>query len=340
MFKEERNQSRRAIGHGPPPVPQGRAYARETGSEGTIATLITGLVRAEPRRFLDHPGPDLLRKHHVRSFVIVTDFIGSGRRTADNLEAAWKVYSLKSWRSSGHLRFAVAAYSGTAAGVSIVKRHRSRPVVHLRRGCPTVWDLEPSVRRRVISVCQRYGPLNLPEDRTSIGYGGVGALIVFDHGIPNNAPLILHTQARHWTPLFPRRSAALMGNARLAVVRADEIDRSLRRLRENRLATALRLASLEEGEQNRMLVLTALKRRPRTLLALSTRTGLTVAEVRALVDCARADGYVNASLRLTPMAFDALAYLRTSDPPSVPLPMTNPIPYCPRSLRPPRKAFG
>ena len=339
MFKETRAKPRRSYGNGPPPVPAGRPYAHETGSEGIIATLITGLVRADKKRFLDHPGPDEIRKSGARSFVVVTDFVGSGRRVATNLEAAWKVYSFKSWRSYGHLRFAVASYSGTEAGVRKIQRHRSQPSIHLRRGCPTLWDLDRSVGERIIELCRRYGPARLPDDRTALGYGDTGGLIAFDHGIPNNAPLLLHTRTRNWIPLFTRRSAALMGGARREVVRAEEIDRSLQRLREKRLAAAPRFANIEEDEQNRVVVLTALKRRPRTLLAISTRTALTVTEVRLLVERAQADGYVDNRLRLTPAAYNALNYLRTSDLAQLPLLKTNETPYCPESLRSPRKAF-
>lgn len=340
MFKESGTRPHRAYGHGPPPVPPGRPYARETGSEGIIATLISGLVRADSKRFIDHPGPDAIRKKRVRSFVVVTDFIGSGKRAADNLEAAWKVRSLKSWRSSHHMDFAVAAFSGTQAGVSKVRSHASQPELHLHRGCPAIADLDTEARMRIITLCNRYAPSKIQEDRTALGYGNAGSLIVFDHGMPNNAPLLLHTKAKKWTPLFPRRSASLLGDARKNSARADEIEQSLMRLREKRLAAAPRFMGISEQEQNRMLVLTALKRRPRTLLALSARTGLTVAEVQRIIVNAQSDGFLDAALKPTKLSFDALNYLRSSSIPILPLPKTNEELYCPASLRPPRRAFG
>ncbi|MBO9434512.1 hypothetical protein J7394_09870 [Ruegeria sp. R13_0] len=340
MFKESRSRPRRAEGHGPAPVPPGRAYARETGSEGIIATLITGLVRATPSKFLDHPGPDMIRKRKVRSFVVVTDFIGSGKRASDNLEAAWKVRSFKSWYSSHHIRFEVAAYSGTLSGVEDVKKHRSKPLVHLHRGCPTIANLATEDSRSISEVCDRYGPRKLSDDRTALGYGDAGALIVFDHGIPNNAPLILHTKTTRWTPLFPRRSSSLLGAARKEAARSKEIEQALHRLREKRLAAAPRFAGICEQEQNRMLVLSALKRSTRSTLAVSARTGLTFSEVEQNVVEARRDGYLDANLRLTKKAYEALTYLRSHKEPSRPLPKTNAEFYCPKSLRPPRRKFG
>jgi hypothetical protein len=112
------------------------------------------------------------------------------------------------------------------------------------------------------------------------------------------------------------------------------------RLREKRLASAARFSGIEEHEQNRMLVLTALKRRPRNALALSGRTGLTLVEVEEIIAEARRDGYLDGAMKPTQRAYVALEYLRSSDPPTPPLPKTNGEFYCPKSLRPPRRAFG
>ena len=336
LFKESRTKQRRAYGNGPVPVPQGKPYARETGSEGLIATLITGIVRADPHRFLDHPGPDAIRKHKVRSYVVVTDFIGSGRRACANLEAAWQIGSFKSWFSLGQLRFSVVAFSGTVGGVGKVERHPSRPKVKLHLGCPVVQDIEPYAQQKIIELCCRYAPRNIPDDRTPIGYGNAGALIVFDHGIPNNAPLLLHTVWTGWVPLFPRRSSALLSLRHGNGMRRKAIDQSLLNLRQARLARAPRFDGIEEHEQETMLLLVALKRRPRMSLAISARTGLPIVEVEALIKSAKANGYIDDNLRPTEAAYKAMAYLKTPEIPPPPLPKIHNQYYCPVQLRPPR----
>lgn len=336
LFKESRTKPMRAYGNGPPPVPQGKPYSRETGSEGLIATLITGLVRAEPTRFLDHPGPDVLRKKRVRSYVVVTDFIGSGRRARANLEGAWQLGSFKSWRSLGYLRFAVAAFSGTRAGVGEVESHRARPEVRLHRGCPVIADIAAENRERVVELCERYAPRSMPEDHTALGYGNGGTLMVFDHGIPNNAPLLLHTAKPGWVPLFPRRSSASFSKLRGPALRRTEIDRSLTNLREARLSWAPRFDGLAEEDQELMLVLTALKRRQRWPLAVSARTGLPMLQVEILIDRAHRDGYIDTKGRPTDAAYRAMNYLKTADIPRAPLPKAPDSLYCPKSLRPPQ----
>lgn len=335
LFKETRTKKRRAFGHGPPPVPQGRPYSRETGSEGLIATLITGLARAHPNRFIDHPGPKVLRDRRVRTYAVVTDFIGSGRRACANLEGAWQIRSFKSWRSSGHLRFAVAAYSGTRNGCKKVETHRSRPEVLLHCGCPVIDDIAPDERRMIIELCERFAPSKLNVDSTALGYGDGGALMVFDHGIPNNAPLLLHTAKSKWVPLFPRRSSAVFDQLKAAPLRRCEIDRSLKNLRNSSLAEAPRFGEIEDEEQELMLLLTALKRRPRTIIALSARTWLPITVVEDLLQKAQADGYLDSKLRPTIAAYNALNYLKSTDLPPAKLPKTQTTLYCPNSLRPP-----
>jgi hypothetical protein len=335
LFNETRTKRRRAYGGGPPPVPQGKPHARETGSEGLIATLITSMARAHPDRFLDHPGPDALRKHRIRTYAVVTDFIGSGRRACANLEGAWQIESFKSWRSLGRLSFAVIAYSGTLAGVGEVKRHRARPEVRLHRGCPVVNNIAPQDVERVVELCERYAPRNLPEDRTALGYGDSGTLMVFDHGIPNNAPLLLHTAKPHWVPLFPRRSSAVFDALKGPTLRRTEIDRSLTNLRQARLTRAPRFHGLAEDEQDLMLVLTALKRRQRWPLAVSARTGLSILQVESLIERAQRDGYLDTACRPTDAAYRAMDYLKTADIPRAPLPKALKTFYCPSSLRPP-----
>ena len=93
------------------------------------------------------------------------------------------------------------------------------------------------------------------------------------------------------------------------------------------------LEALEEQEM--MLLLTALKRRPRRNLAVSARTGLSVLEVEAMIERARPHGFLDKELRPTEAAYRAMDYLKASEIPPVPLPKIPDDFYCPKSLRPP-----
>jgi len=337
LFREARRKPHRAEGHGPAPVPQGRIYARETGSEGVIATLITSLARANPGYIIDHPGPDLYRSKGIRAHIIVTDFIGSGQRACANLEAAWRLATFKSWKSFGLVQFVVVSFAATVTGAEIVKSHRSAPTLILCEGCPTLSDLPQQRRLSIEELLSRYGPNPRGNDRTRRGYGDVGALIAFDHGIPNNAPLLLHQATKFWKPLFPSRSLALLRGAVASDTAAQRLERDLKRLNEHQIASAKRVLGLKQKEQSNLLVLISLKRAPRTPLSVSSRTQLPVALVEATMLRAQKDGFLDSKFRLTLQAYKSFSYLRRPLAKAKSLVKAPESYYVPSGLRPPRK---
>lgn len=190
----------RATGPGVPPIPAGD---QEVGSEGAIANLITGYARLHRGSVLSHPGPDAMRDGRAGSIVIVTDFIGSGKRVKEMLEAFANVATLQSWRSYGRLNFQVVAYSGTVDGIRKVRASRLRPRVRVVTGCPTIGDVFSGAElTQVSALCSRYPG----RQRWPLGFKNGGALIAFTHGTPNNAPYILHSGKGGWLPLFRERS--------------------------------------------------------------------------------------------------------------------------------------
>ena len=337
LFKETRTKHRRAFGDGPAPVPAGHAARRETGSEGLIATLITGWVRDDENRLFDHPGPDLIREHKIRHHVVVTDFIGSGKRIRDNLDSVWRLRSSRSWHSYGLMSYGVLAFSGTVQGIETVERHRTRPVIQLHQGCPTLGHLPAGDQYMIEQLLSRNGPHPRVEYKTPLGYQNGGTLILFDHGIPNNAPLILHEKTKTWTPLFPKRSAVSQRLQQVRGERLEDIQKALAQLREKRLAASPRLAGLAMDEQNRVLILACLKRRPRIPLVVSARTNIPLQLVEAIISQAQNDGLVDGCLKLTDKAYLAFDYLRRKDVEKPPLAKTNESFYCPSRLRPPRR---
>jgi hypothetical protein len=188
LFKESARKVRRAYGVGPKPVEPTRAYDADVGSEGIVAQLVSELCRSQPKQIFNHPGPDAIRKHHIRRFILVTDFIGSGKRARTYLEAAWRVRSVRSWwsaRARKGLSFEVLAYAATPQGRTIVEQHACEPGVHVVVGCPTIYTAFTDTE--VVELCSKYSPV--PESvMPPTGYDEGGALIAFAHGVPNNAP--------------------------------------------------------------------------------------------------------------------------------------------------------
>lgn len=335
LFKESRTKVRRAYGVGPPPVQPTQAYDADVGSEGLVAQMVSEVCRTHSQQVFNHPGPDSIRKHRIRRFVLVTDFIGSGKRARTYLQAAWRVRSVRSWWSGRAIRglsFEVVAYAATQTGRAFVERHPSRPEVHVAVGCPTL-DTEFS-NSDVRKLCVKYSPVP-PSVMPPTGFDHGGALIAFAHGVPNNAPPILHKRGRGWAPLFPARVTSATRQHFSTAQDAEAIRTHLVEMRQARLAEAGQVAGAKPHAQNLLMVLAALSRPPRAAEAISRKTGLTVIEVEVALKAALKNDWVDGQYRLTDIGHAQLHQARKA-PPDDPLPIDAPPFYYPSSLRAPQ----
>lgn len=319
LFKESTGKVKRAYGVGPQPVSPTKAYQPEVGSEGIVAQLITDLCRQFPKQFLNHPGPDKFRAKRARAFWVLTDLVGSGKRAYDYLSSAWKVRSVRSWRSGGFLRFGVIAYAMTQSGQSRISRHPSKPLTSCVQPCPTVYSaFNSATAKAYVSLCERYDPVRSSPDASSdfefLGYGGVGALIAFAHGAPNNSPRIFHKtsrQANGWIPLFHARvTAGLPPTGFGRSLRPETISARLNALGNKALAKspAARNASVEV--RKRYLVLATLSRGQRGDVIIAIKTGLSTYEVAHVCNELKDFGWIGPRRVLTDAGLGELRHLR------------------------------
>ena len=338
LFDEPAGSRRRAMGKGPEALSVGNP---DIGSEGIIAQLVSELCRRDSsKRLLNHPGPDDIRLKRVRSLLVITDFIGSGKRGSDYIQALWRVHSVRSWRSLGLVSLGVIAYSATAVGAKRIRRHRSRPVVEIVRPCPTIaTEFGIDRRREIRALCEKYDPFLKP-GRNSVGYDGGGALLAFAHGLPNNAPLLLHkaSTVRPWTPIFPARVTEGRRDGFKDELTSEQISRRLDGLGQYRLAVSPRLAEASSLGQRVVLVLASLtKRGLKTEETVASRTGLTIPEVRHLLIHIKANKLVDDKLFVSDAGHRELKYYKLPHLRSDAVPPATANSYYPKSLRPPRK---
>jgi hypothetical protein len=332
LFRETNGRVKRAIGVGPSPVKPTRVYNPEVGSEGLVAHLITELSRSHKKVFLNHPGPNEIRRKRVRTFFVITDFVGSGGHVWDYLEAMWRVRSVKSWHSGGRVRFHVICYAAMDSGQKRLTAHPCRPELSTVRPCPTIeTQFSEKERSQIEDLCYRYDPVShdhskadpsVPDDydhphsdrAESLGYDGGGALLAFAHGIPNNAPRLLHrtgkVNGKPWIPLFPARVTASLRKTFGGEVDADLIENRLKAMRQKRLARAPWLKQASTEAKKLILVLAALARGPRFSEAIARRSGLTLPEVEGLISRASDYGWIDPAGRLTDRGHKELSKLR------------------------------
>lgn len=265
----------RATGAGAPPIAPGD---QEVGSEGAIANLITSYARLHRGSILSHPGPDAMRADRIGPIVIVTDFIGSGKRVKEMLQAFGRVATLQSWRSYGYVDFHVLAYSGTIDGIAEVRSSRLRPRVGVVTGCPTVHDVFRGAElAQVVALCGRYPG----RQRWPLGFRNGGALIAFAHGVPNNAPYILHSEKRGWRPLFRNRSTLGADYAFPGDAAEQVLERAATLLRFKAARERLDRPASERWIKT-MLVLAAIESRPSCLQSISAISRVSIRRVEEI----------------------------------------------------------
>jgi len=319
LFKESSGKIKRAYGVGPAPVKATKAYKPEVGSEGIVAQLITDLCRQQPKRFLNHPGPDEIRKTRARAFWILTDFVGSGKRAYDYLSAAWKVRSVRSWKSGRLLNFGVIAYAMTQIGQARIARHPCKPFTSCVQPCPTIFSAFDTAKANACaSLCARYDPVgtktDIGGDNPFLGFGGVGALMAFAHGAPNNTPRIFHKtskRANGWIPLFPARVTASLPTTGFGrSLRPETIAARLEALGNTVLAKSPAARGAPVEVKKRYLVLAAISRAHRGDDILAIKTGLSSLEVRQVCKDLEGLGWVGERRVLTDEGLGQLRHLR------------------------------
>ncbi len=318
----------RATGTGMPPIVIDPSD-QEVGSEGSIANFITGYERLHRDRVLSHPGPDALRTGRVSHIVIVTDFIGSGKRVWEMLEAFWRVATIRSWHSYGLVRFAVVAYSGTEDGLKHVRSHRSGPNARVVHACPTIFTSFVGVDRdAVLALCRAHPH----RSRYPFGFGSAGALIAFSHGMPNNAPPVLHSDRKGWVPLFRNRSA-LGADMHFPAANADALADRARAVLQIRTAERFLADPTRRRWVETMLVLTALKDGSRTAASASARTRLSLANVEQILVFTRIARWTSLRNTLTVLGQRELRRLQLRRARTVVLPTEDLPYYYPSQLR-------
>jgi hypothetical protein len=326
----------RAVGRiGPPAVKPVRGGTR-VGSEGFIASIISTVVETRPDIFMNNPGPDRVRGKTAPAgaLVIVTDFIGSGRRVRGILDAMWAVPTVKSWRSQGHIDVHVVAAAATASGMASLRRHRLRPSVMAEHIAPTLAGTGWRQEWEWYDLVKDYGP-DAGRGASRFGFGNSGALIAFNYRLPNNTPAILHKTEGEWRALYDgaapndlRPAFGLRSEAQTVAAAAA--------------ATGIALApALSPADATTVLLLSLMRGRWRRgkEVALAERTGLPAPTVMEVLRRAVTDGLLRSDGRLTDAGYATVEAGRSTERrrPTIP---TEAEPYYPKQLRAPRLLFS
>jgi hypothetical protein len=267
---------------------QALSKGNDHGSEASIAHLIRNLCKTE-QRLLNHPSLDKMRQDKCRTIIFVDDFIGSGQRVYDFLNAFWAHPSIKSWRSSKHIKFVLVAYSGMEAGIKLVATHKTKADVIIERDCPSFRDLpwKPIYVAEAVELCSKYGKKTCKK-HLSLGYKNTMGAMVFEHSCPNNVPAIfwaLDHKKASWNPLFPDK-AILSDEKSVFPPEITRQDSKLTLLNagQQKLAVSGSLSRRGEIGETVLLILALIAQGQRKQSTLSYATGLNKKDCARLID--------------------------------------------------------
>lgn len=278
------------------------APGSDLGSEAKIAAMIRSLCRSRGEAWLNHPNIGQMRAAHTRAIIVVDDLIGSGNRIREYLGAFWANRSIRSWWSRKQIRFIVITFAATDDGAKSVTKLKVAPKLIYNRVCPTLRSLPWSQERKseVSDLCIRYGT-HLVSKRSIFGYQGSAALMVFEHGCPNNVPAILWARPRKqqdWEPLFPEKSVLPPEDSAFPPEIVNRTPTTLLvDIGQNKLAARLRKAPALSPET--ILILAYAEKGVRTTGALSFATGLDEKSCRRLIQLCVEWGFLTSRFRLT-----------------------------------------
>ena len=181
---------------------------RKFGSEDRVGHLLAKLQE----RFRRGTGassieciPTLaqLRTQGIQHIVLVDDVCGSGTRIADYWRAIPR--RIKSLLSLKRYELWIVLYAITPKGKAALLRAMPHfPPSHLITVLPEA-DLRGLLSTELCTLCVNYAKL-IDMESSGLGFRGSSCPIVFEHGCPNNLPVILWANRKDWKGLFPNRS--------------------------------------------------------------------------------------------------------------------------------------
>lgn len=144
-----------------------------------------------------------LKTQGIRHIVLVDDVCGSGKRITDYWQAIPR--RIKSLLSLKRCELWIVLYAMTPKGkMALARAMPNLPPSHLISVLRET-DLEGLLAPELRTLCENYAEL-IDMKSSALGYRGSSCPIVFEHGCPNNLPVILWAKLQKWAGLFPNRS--------------------------------------------------------------------------------------------------------------------------------------
>jgi hypothetical protein len=203
---------------------------RKYGSEDRVGHLLAKLQerfkRGSGASVVEcQPTLNQLKTQGIRHIVLVDDICGSGRRITEYWRAIPK--RIKSLLSLKKCELWIVLYGIMPAGRHAIEQALPNfPIKdHLITILPET-DLGKRLSIETADLCVRYAE-QIDRRSAAFGFRGSSCPIIFEHGCPNNLPVVLWEKNRIWSGLFPNRS---IPNEMRVCFDDEGLDRAVERL--------------------------------------------------------------------------------------------------------------
>lgn len=286
----------------------------DQGSEAIVAQIIRQLSKARPNKILNHPSKEHLRFHQCDSLIFIDDYIGSGRRVYEFIDAFWRDKTIVSWLSTKHINIYVVAYSATEQGIETLENLKAKPEILIHRDSPTFKTLpiKPEKRDLLFALCEKYGRKALKRRKNFWwGFNKSMSSLIFEHGCPNNTPAILwaiEDKKGDWIGIFPNRTIDSTTSSvfPFEIVRGDAV-KTLHDAGQQRLAKSGALTRRGRVGILILVVLGLVAKGIRKRSAISYATGLNKKDCDLLLSKCIKWKFLSPEIRITPRGLSELS---------------------------------
>jgi len=280
------------------------AHGSDIGSEGRIVSTIRNISKSEPGKFLNHPSIIAMRSNKCRNVFLVDDLIGSGNQSLQFLDWICRNATIRSWVSLRYIKFWFVTYAASELGLHRISKHRFSPVVIHKIFCPTIKNVQPKkIQKNLTELIKKYSR-RTSKAYMAYGYRSSMAILVFEHGCPNNTPPILWAprtkKFSEWFPLFPNRT--VIGGVHSAFppeMRSKDAVSLLIELGYRKLAAAPAHLFRHPLPHKVLTMLALLSKGANSPSSLCYSLSMTIAECNTLLEACINAGYVTPGYRLT-----------------------------------------
>lgn len=320
-------------------LPLDHPFQAIPGSEGLVGNIVRDVIGRRPKfsRASSYDSLDRLRRHKVRTLLLVDDYSGTGDQIVKYVDAWIDHPTIKSWHSYGLLRVHVLLLAASAQAQKRLEDHRFvASVRYLERGLG--FDTVPwtkQEREDVEALCWRYA--HNPE--FALGYGETRGLLALHHTVPNNLPHILWQtkcpRVPDWAPLFANRAMSPQLQEDLDDYHVETDPKRIAAIvQQERLGEALD-AQTNPTVRSFLLMLGAVESGHRDPVALGNLLGLSREMTRRTLRACQALRLLDTANRLTNEGRNELRRARNRPPlpePGLPA-IGDQVPYYPQALR-------